>query len=106
MTHIALTKDTYKTEAELAKELVLIDFWATWCGPCRMMGSVLDEISDNDAAGVKLCKVNVDEQPELSDQFNIHVIPTLVFLKDGATVFRTEGVKTAEQMKELFVKYK
>ncbi len=101
-----LTNKTYAAEVEEAGGLVVIDFWATWCGPCRTMGLVLDEIKDEDAGDVKLYKANIDNEPELSDKFGIRVIPTLVFIKGGETVFRHEGVKTAEQMKELFVKYK
>ncbi len=106
MKHTVLTSHNYQTEAAEAPGLVVIDFWAAWCGPCRAMGAVLDEIKDEDADGVKVCKVNVDEERELSDKFEVRVIPTLVFLKNGKVAFRTEGSRSVEQMKELFVKYK
>lgn len=105
MKYTVLRNNEYQTQVDEAKELVVIDFWAAWCGPCRAMGAVIDEIKEEDAAGVKICKVNVDEEPELSEKFGIRVIPTLVFLKGGKIVFRTEGARTAEQMKGLFVKY-
>ena len=81
MSVLALTKDNFRKEALESKDTVLIDFWATWCGPCRMLSPVVDEIAGEAHQGVKVCKINVDEQPELAAQFNIMSIPTLVVLK-------------------------
>ena len=81
-----LTKENFKQET--ASGLVLIDFWATWCGPCRMQAPVLEQLAVQ-APNLKICKVDVDEQEELAVQFRIMSIPTLVFMKDGQPV-RTE----------------
>jgi thioredoxin 1 len=89
---IALTKDNFAKEAVETKETVLIDFWATWCGPCRMLSPIVDEIAEENHAGVKVCKVNVDEQPELASQFGVMSIPTLVVMKEGKPVAGTVGV--------------
>ena len=83
-----LTKDNFA--AETAKGLVLIDFWATWCGPCRMQAPVLEQL-DGMNKGVKICKVDVDEQGELAGAFRIASIPTLVFMKDGKPVKQVIG---------------
>ena len=72
---------------------VLVDFWATWCGPCRMLSPIVDEIANEAPQGIKVCKVNVDEQPELAQQFQIMSIPTLVVLKDGRLVNKSVGVQ-------------
>jgi thioredoxin 1 len=92
MSAIALTKDNFNKEAIETKDTVLIDFWATWCGPCRMLSPVVDEIANENHVGVKVCKVNVDEQPDLASQFNVRSIPTLVVLKDGKPVAGNVGV--------------
>ncbi|MBR0464442.1 MAG: thioredoxin [Clostridia bacterium] len=81
-----LTKDNFAQET--ASGLVLIDFWATWCGPCRMQAPVLEQLASQ-APNLKICKVDVDEQEELAVQFRVMSIPTLVFMKDGKPV-RTE----------------
>ena len=83
---IDLTKETFAKET--AQGLVAVDFWATWCGPCRMMAPVLEE-ADQNIADLKICKVNVDDQGDLAAQFRIQAIPTLVIMKDGKVV-RTE----------------
>lgn len=106
MKHTELTNTNHETEVVNYEGLVVIDFWAPWCGPCRAMGKTLEEMSDEDGEGVKLCKVNVDEENELANQYGIRVIPTLVFIKNNVIVFRTEGSKPAEQLKELFEKYR
>ena len=88
-----LTKANFNEEAVKTKDTVLIDFWADWCGPCRMLSPIVDEIANEAPQGVKVCKVNVDEQPELAPQFQIMSIPTLVVLKDGRLVNKSVGVQ-------------
>ena len=86
MAVIELTKQNFQSEVAESKEKVLIDFWASWCGPCRMVSPIVDEIAEESPAGVKVCKVNVDEQPELAQQFHVMSIPTLLVMKDGKPV--------------------
>lgn len=92
MSVLTLTKDNFNTEVMESEKPVLIDFWAGWCGPCRMLSPVVDEIA-SETQEVKVCKVNVDEQPELAHQFRVMSIPTLVFMKDGKVVNQSVGVK-------------
>ena len=70
-----------------------MDFWASWCGPCRMVSPIVDEIAEESPAGVKVCKVNVDEQPELAQQFQVMSIPTLLVMKDGKPVASSVGAR-------------
>ena len=88
-----LTKANFNEEAVKTKDTVLIDFWADWCGPCRMLSPIVDEIANEAPQGIKVCKVNVDEQPELAQQFQIMSIPTLVVLKDVRLVNKSVGVQ-------------
>ncbi len=104
MKHTVITKDNFESEALGAEGLVVVDFWATWCGPCRMIAAEFDSMPDTE--NVKLCKVNVDEQPELADQFRVNAIPTLAFLKGGKLVYRHEGYLKAEQLTRLFEQYR
>lgn len=82
MNEINLTKDNFDTEVINSDKTVLIDFWATWCGPCRMIAPIVEEIA-NENPDIKVCKVNVDEQPDLARMFNIASIPTLVVIKNA-----------------------
>lgn len=93
MAVIELTKENFSTEALEAKGKVLIDFWATWCGPCRMLSPVVDEIAEEGHEGLKVCKVNIDEQPELAQQYQVMSIPTLLVLKDGIEAASSVGTK-------------
>lgn len=93
MSVTTLTKDNFKSETE--KGLSLVDFWASWCGPCRMMAPVVDALPEK-VEGLKVCKVNVDEEPELADEFAIDMIPALLFIKDGKEAGRLVGVKSEE----------
>lgn len=93
MAVIELTKQNFQSEVAESKEKVLIDFWASWCGPCGMVSPIVDEIAEESPAGVKVCKVNVDEQPELAQQFQVMSIPTLLVMKDGKPVASSVGAR-------------
>ena len=86
------TSDNFEEEVLNAKEPVLVDFWATWCGPCQTMGPVVDELAQ-ELTDVKVGKVNVDEQPELAQQFQVMSIPTLLVMKDGKPVASSVGAR-------------
>lgn len=94
---------TDATFAEETKEgLVLIDFWATWCGPCRMQAPILEQLSQEiDEDELKILKMDVDENPETARQFGIMSIPTLMFKKDGEVVKQVAGVHTKDQLKAI-----
>lgn len=94
---------TDATFVEEAKEgLVLIDFWATWCGPCRMQAPILEQLSQEiDEDELKILKMDVDENPETARQFGIMSIPTLMFKKDGEVVKQVAGVHTKDQLKAI-----
>ena len=81
MSVLQITKNNFDTEVMNSEKPVLIDFWASWCGPCKMLSPVVDEIAE-ETTDVKVGKVNVDEQPELARQFGVMSIPTLVLIKD------------------------
>ena len=85
MSIVNLTRNNFKTEVMQSDKTVLIDFWAEWCGPCRMMSPVIDEVAET-LSDVKVCKVNVDEASDLASMFGIESIPTLVVSKNGQTV--------------------
>ena len=96
----AITDATF--EAETKEGLVLVDFWATWCGPCRMQAPILEklseELSDDE---LKILKMDVDENPETARAFGIMSIPTLLYKKDGQVVKQVAGVHTAAQIKAI-----
>lgn len=87
-----ITKSNFKTEVLEAKEPVLIDFFANWCAPCRMLTPVIEEIA-NEHPDVKVCKINVDEEAELAATFQVSSIPMLVVMKDGKPVQQAVGVQ-------------
>ena len=96
----AITDVTF--EQETKDGLVLVDFWATWCGPCRMQGPILDKLSEELSEDVlKIVKMDVDENPNTARAFGIMSIPTLLFKKDGQVVKQVSGVHTAEQIKAI-----
>lgn len=88
-----LTNENFDKEVN-SPETVLIDFWAPWCGPCRMVSPIVDEVAEETAGKVKVAKVNVDEQPELAQRFQVMSIPTLVVMKGGKVISTSVGVKS------------
>ncbi len=88
-----ITKDNFEQEVMKADVPVLIDFWASWCGPCRMVGPIIDEISEEAAGKFKVGKINVDEEPELASAFKVMSIPTLMVVKGGKIVTTEVGAK-------------
>ena len=99
MAHI-VTDATF--EAETNEGLVLVDFWATWCGPCLMQAAILDQLSEEiDEDVLKIVKIDVDENPNTAQEFGIMSIPTLLFKKDGKVVKQVAGVHTKEQIKDI-----
>ncbi|PKL48259.1 MAG: thioredoxin [Candidatus Riflebacteria bacterium HGW-Riflebacteria-2] len=87
-----LNSSSFKTEIADYKGAALVDFWAPWCGPCRMMTPILESLSGKMAGKVKIAKLNVDDSPEIAAQFNVSTIPTLIFFKDGKAVHTSIGV--------------
>ncbi len=101
MPPITLTKENFTKEVLQSPTPVLLDFWAPWCGPCRMVSPIVDEISGEARGKVKVGKINVDEQPELAEQFRVMSIPTLVVMKNGRVMSSSVGAKNKEAILEM-----
>ncbi len=100
MSAININKNNFNSEVILSDRPVLLDFWAPWCGPCRMVGPIVEEIAQ-ERADVKVGKINVDEQPELAKQFGVMSIPTLVVMKDGKIKNQAIGARPKQQILSL-----
>ena len=100
MAMIKLTSDNYENEVLKSEKPVLIDFWASWCGPCKMLSPVVEEIS-GEVDDFKVAGCNVDDEMELASQFGVQSIPTLVVIKDGKEVNRSVGVIAKDQILSL-----
>ena len=93
MSVTTITKDNFEAEVMGSEKPVLLDFWAAWCSPCRTMSEIVDSIAE-ERADIKVCKINVDEQPELAGDFGIMSIPTLTVIKNGKSSGSSVGVKS------------
>lgn len=100
MSATVITKDNFEKEVLESKQPVLVDFWATWCGPCQMVSPVVDEIAD-ERTDIRVGKVNVDEQRELAAKFKVMSIPTLLVFKDGKVANHAVGAMPKESILEL-----
>ena len=92
MKAIHINKDNFHKEVLNSDKPVILDFFASWCGPCRMVGPILDEIAE-EREDIKVCKVNVDEEPELASKYQVMSIPTLIVVKDGQIVNQAMGAR-------------
>ncbi|HXK78144.1 MAG TPA: thioredoxin [Oscillospiraceae bacterium] len=97
MSVITITKENFQEEVMKSDKPVLLDFWASWCGPCRMVSPTVDEIAE-EMSNIKVGKVNVDEQQELAAAFNVMSIPTLIVMQNGKVVDQAVGVRPKRQI--------
>jgi len=102
MSETVITKDNFKDEVLESKLPVLVDFWATWCGPCRMLAPTIEEIAEEYEGTVKVGKVNVDDEPELANMFRISSIPTVLLFKDGKVAGTSVGYVPKEKLTRMF----
>ncbi len=100
MAHITLTKDNFAKEVLHSEKPVLVDFWASWCGPCMALAPTVDEVAEEQTA-VAVGKVNVDDEPELARQYRIMSIPTLMLFQNGEPVRREVGGKSKSELLEM-----
>lgn len=101
MKEVVLTKENFKREVLECSSPVLVDFWASWCGPCKMLSPVIDQIADEYFGKVKVGKVNVDDEMSLAVEYKIEVIPTLIFFKDGKVQKQTVGVLDKSEIEDI-----
>ena len=94
----ALTDDTFDEEIAGATEPLLVDFWAEWCGPCKLISPILEEIASEHAGKIRVCKVNVDDNLGIARRFEVLSIPTLILFKDGEMQLRLVGAKGKSQL--------
>lgn len=93
-----ITNHNFDQEVGKSSQTVLLDFWAPWCMPCRMLGPIIDQVAEEVGQKVKVGKVNVDEQPELAAKFRVMSIPTLVVMKNGQIISTAVGVKPKQEI--------
>ena len=104
---LSVNNSNFAGEVENFKGLVVVDFWAPWCGPCRMLGPIFEELANeySDNSSIKFVKVNTDENPEVATKFAIRGIPTIKFIKDGKEVDQHVGAAPKEVLSELVSKH-
>lgn len=99
---ITITKENFEKEVLKSSLPVLVDFWATWCGPCKMIAPAIEQIAKENEGSIKVGKINVDEQSELAIKYGVASIPTLVLFEDGVEVKREVGFMPKQQIEEMF----
>ena len=101
MAEVIITGSNFESEVMKSKIPVILDFWATWCGPCRMMNPIMEEIANENEGKIKVGKVNVDENPDLARKFSIYAIPTMIGFDGGEIKGKIEGAVSKEKVLEL-----
>jgi thioredoxin 1 len=95
---LTLSEANFESEIKSSDVPVVVDFWAEWCGPCRMLGPILDQLADEQSGSLKVGKVNVDENPNLAAQFNVRAIPMMAFFKGGQLAGTVTGVQSKDAL--------
>lgn len=98
---IELTDAKFEEEVLKSQVPVLVDFWAPWCGPCKMLGPVIEELAEEYTGKVKVCKLNTDDNPDAAAQYKISAIPSVLFFKDGKQVNELVGMQSKEELKKI-----
>ncbi|MCX7710118.1 MAG: thioredoxin [Clostridia bacterium] len=101
---VVLNKDNFENEVSTGDMPVVVDFWAPWCGPCRAVGPIMDELANEYDGKAKICKVNVDEEGELAAKFRVMSIPTIIMYKGGQVVEKVIGARSKDEFSKLLDK--
>lgn len=104
MAVVTITQENFTQEVLQSSDIVIVDFWATWCGPCKMFAPIIDEIADENHPGLKVGKINVDDQPDLAGQYRVMSIPTLLVFKGGKVVGTSVGVQSKKAVLDMVEK--
>ena len=102
MAVVTITKENFEQEVLQSAKPVLLDFWASWCGPCRMQAPILEEFDKQMEGRVKVCKLDVDQVPSVAQRFGVMSIPTLIAFKDGKQIGKEVGVTSCEELIRMF----
>lgn len=101
MAEIIITKDNFEEEILNSTKPCLVDFWATWCGPCKMISPIIEELAEEYADTVKVCKINVDDEPELAIKYNVSSIPTVMLFENGNVKDTVVGYRPKESFENM-----
>ena len=101
MIELVITNENFEKEVMQSEKPVLLDFWAAWCGPCKMLSPTIKEIAEKYEGKIKVGKINVDDEPDLANQYQVMSIPTLLLIKDGKVVNSSVGYRQIEEIEEM-----